>query len=96
MVVPHLRLLGLLWGKRYLRGGFKIFKFFIAYFVMEFCELRDGEWGIISVFLPPRRGRRSLSDDGSLIKGILYVVTTGCRWRWNARKYGIRNCWRRL
>jgi len=32
----------------------------------------------------PKRGRRALSDDRSLINGILYVATTGFRWRWNA------------
>ena len=50
---------------------------------MEFRELSDEEWGVISFFPPPkpRRGRRALSDDRSLINGILYVVTTGCRWR---------------
>jgi transposase len=36
----------------------------------------------------PRRGRRALSDDRSLINGILYVVTTGCRWREMPGKYG--------
>jgi transposase len=36
----------------------------------------------------PKRGRRALSDDRSLINGILYVVTTGCRWREMTRKYG--------
>jgi transposase len=57
---------------------------------MEFRELSDEEWGVISSFLPPKpkRGRRALSDDRSLINGILYVVTTGCRWREMPRKYG--------
>jgi putative transposase len=57
---------------------------------MEFRELSDGGCGVISPFLPPkpRRGGRALSDDRSLINGILYVVTTGCRWREMPRKYG--------
>jgi len=66
---------------------------------MEFRELRDDEWGIISAFLPPKpkRGRRASSDDRSLINGILYVVTTGCRWREMPRKYGpYVTAWRRL
>jgi transposase len=51
-----------------------------------FRELSDEEWGVISSFPPPKpkRGRRALSDDRSLINGILYVATTGFRWRWNA------------
>jgi len=57
---------------------------------MEFRGLSDGEWGVISSFPPPkpRRGGRALSDDRSLINGILYVVTTGCRWREMPGKYG--------
>ena len=43
--------------------------------------MSDEEWGVISSFPPPkpRRGRRALSDDRSLINGILYVFTTGFR-----------------
>ena len=37
----------------------------------------------------PKRGRRALNDDRSLINGILYVVTTGCRWREMPRKWII-------
>jgi transposase len=48
---------------------------------MEFRELTDVEWGVISAFLPskPGRGMRASSDDRSLINGLLYVVATGCR-----------------
>jgi hypothetical protein len=59
----------------------------VAYFVMEFRELSDGEWGVIAVFLPlkPKRCWRALSDDGSLINGILYVITAvyqlGCKFK---------------
>jgi transposase len=54
---------------------------------MEFRELSDGEWGVIAVFLPlkPKRCWRALSDDGSLINGILYVITAvyqlGCKFK---------------
>jgi len=64
-----------------------IFLLLICY---GFRELSDEGWCVISSFLPPKpkRGRRALSDDRSLINGILYVVTTGCRWREMPRKYG--------
>ena len=61
--------------------------------------MSDEEWGVISPFLPPKpkRGRRASSDDRSLINGILYVVTTGCRWREMPRKYGSYvTAWRLL
>jgi transposase len=66
---------------------------------MEFRELTNEEWGVISSFLPPKpkRGRRASSDDRSLINGILYVATTGCRWREMPREYGsYATAWRRL
>jgi putative transposase len=63
---------------------------------MEFRELTDVEWGVISAFLPPKP-RRASSDDRSLINGILYVVATGCRWREMPREYGSYvTAWRRL
>jgi len=38
-----------------------------------------------------------LVDDGSLINGILYVATTGCRWRDMPSKYGSYvTAWRML
>lgn len=66
---------------------------------MEFCELSDFEWGVIEPFLPPRsaRGRRPRVDDRSLVNGILYVVTTGCRWSEMPSKYGSYvTAWRLL
>ena len=58
---------------------------------MEFHELSDDGWCVVLAFLPPKPGRggRALSDDGSLINGILYVVATGFRWRVGMpRNYG--------
>jgi transposase len=41
---------------------------------MEFRELTDEEWGVISSFLPPKpkRGWRALSNDRSLINAICF------------------------
>ncbi len=48
---------------------------------MEFLELSDGEWEFISPLLPPKaRVGRPRADDRMKINGILYVLTTGCRW----------------
>jgi transposase len=60
--------------------------------------LSDEEWGVISSFLPPKpkMGRRALSDDRSLINGILYVVTTGCRCVKCLESMDHSNCWRLL
>ena len=48
---------------------------------MELCELSDGEWDAIKPFLPPKaRTGRPRADDRLVLNGILYVLTTGCRW----------------
>jgi len=84
----------------YSRGGFKIFKAcFFCVFCMKFFEVSDCGLEFISSFLPSRmvRGRRPMVDDRSLINGILYVVTTGCRWRDMPSKYGSYvTAWRML
>jgi transposase len=48
---------------------------------MEFRELSDEEWHAIKPFSPPKaRVGRPRADDRLTIDGILYVLTTGCRW----------------
>jgi transposase len=61
---------------------------------MEFREVSDGEWDVIRPLLPPRsRVGRPRADDRMVLNGILYVLTTGCRWC----KYGsYKTAWRRL
>ena len=56
---------------------------------MRFNELTDGQWEFIKPLLPPkvRTGRRRI-DDRMMINGILYVLTTGCRWMDMPKKYG--------
>jgi transposase len=49
--------------------------------VREFREVSDGEWEVIRPFLPPRsRVGRPRADDRMVLNGILYVLTSGCRW----------------
>ncbi|MDT7879208.1 MAG: transposase, partial [Candidatus Caldarchaeales archaeon] len=48
---------------------------------MEFRGLSDFEWGVVRPFLPPRsRVGWPRADDRVVLNGILYVLTTGCRW----------------
>jgi hypothetical protein len=65
---------------------------------MEFCELSDDEWVVIKPLLPPRsRVGRPRADDRRIINGILYVLTTGCRWMNMPPEYGsYKTAWRRL
>jgi transposase len=48
---------------------------------MEFRELSDFEWDVVRPFLPPMsRVGWPRADDRMVLNGILYVLTTGCRW----------------
>ena len=48
---------------------------------MEFRGLSDFGWGVVRPFLPPRsRVGGPRADDRVVLNGILYVLTTGCRW----------------
>ena len=65
---------------------------------MEFKELTDEQWSFLKGFMPPspKRGRPRL-DDRKVLNGILYVLTTGCRWADMPRQYGHpTTAWRRL
>ncbi|GBC72092.1 hypothetical protein HRbin02_01884 [Candidatus Calditenuaceae archaeon HR02] len=65
---------------------------------MEFRELSDFEWELIRPLLPPKpRGGRPRADDRRVLNGILYVLTTGCRWMDMPAEYGsYKTAWRRL
>ena len=56
------------------------------------------EGGIIKNFLPPKsRVGRPRADDMMVLNGILYVLSTGCRWMDMPLKYGsYKTAWRRL
>ena len=56
---------------------------------MRFQELSDKQWGFVSGLLPPpARTGRPRADDRVTINGILYVLTTGCRWMDMPARYG--------
>ena len=64
---------------------------------MEFRELTDEQWGFIEPLLPPKaKMGRPRADDRKTMNGILYVLTTGCRWEDMPREYGShKTAWRR-
>jgi transposase len=65
---------------------------------MKFRELSDYGWGVIRPLLPPRsRVGRPRADNRVVLNGILYVLTTGCRWMDMPLEYGsYRTARRRL
>jgi len=65
---------------------------------VEFRGLSDFGWGVVSPFLPPRsRVGGPRADDRVVLNGILYVLTTGCRWMDMPLEYGsYKTAWKRL
>ena len=54
-----------------------------------FKELTDKQWNMIKQHVPkPARTGRPRSDDRKITDGIIYVLTTGCRWDDIPKKYG--------
>jgi transposase len=63
-----------------------------------FREVSDGGWEVVRPFLPPRsRVGRPRAGDRMVLNGILYVLTSGCRWCDMPAEYGsYKTAWRRL
>ena len=47
-------------------------------------DVTDDEWALIAPVIPPakRGGRRRSVDVREIVNGLLYVLSTGCQWRY--------------
>ena len=47
-------------------------------------DLTDEEWTLVAPLIPPakRGGRRRSVDVREVVNGLLYVLSTGCQWRY--------------
>ena len=47
-------------------------------------DLTDEEWSLIGRLIPPakRGGRRRSVDIREVVNGLLYILSTGCAWRY--------------
>ena len=55
-------------------------------------ELTNKQWSTIAPYLPkPAKTGRPRCDDRTTINGILFVLTTGCRWEDMPKKYGTKS-----
>jgi len=62
-------------------------------------DLTDREWELLRPLLPPHPTRgRPRNNDRSTLNGILYVLSTGCRWDdLPPERYGSgKTCWLRF
>ena len=56
---------------------------------MKFQELTDRQWEMIHKHLPkPASTGRPRADDRMILNGIIYVLTTGCRWQDMPKLFG--------
>ncbi len=56
---------------------------------MKYQELTNKQWNIIEPHVPPpAKTGRPRDEDRKIINGIIYVLTTGCRWDDMPKKYG--------
>lgn len=62
-------------------------------------DLSDKEWALLAPLMPPRSSTgRPRADDRKTMNGILYVLSTGCRWEdLPPERYGSgKTCWHRF
>jgi transposase len=47
-------------------------------------DLTDAEWGLVEPLIPPAKhgGRDRAVDVREVVNGIMYVLSTGCQWRY--------------
>ena len=47
-------------------------------------DLTNEEWGHVEHLIPPakRGGRRREVDEREVLNGLLYILSTGCQWRY--------------
>jgi transposase len=47
-------------------------------------DLTNDEWALVGPLIPPakRGGRRRTKDERDLVNGLMYVLSTGCQWRY--------------
>jgi hypothetical protein len=50
-------------------------------------DLTDEEWSQVAKLIPAakRGGRRRRVEVREVLNGIMYVLSTGCQWRWTER-----------
>ena len=56
-------------------------------------DVTDAEWTLIAPLIPPakRGGRRRSVDVREVFNGLLYVLSTGCQWRYVPRDLPARS-----
>lgn len=56
-------------------------------------DLTDEEWGHISALIPPakRGGRKREVDERDVLNGIMYVLSTGCQWRYAPKDFPAKS-----
>ena len=50
-------------------------------------DLTDEEWALVEPFIPPARrgGGKRRTDLRAVMNGVMYILSTGCQWRYLPR-----------
>jgi transposase len=56
-------------------------------------DLTDAEWTLIAGLIPPakRGGRRREVNEREVVNGLMYVLSTGCQWRYIPKDFPPRS-----
>ncbi len=66
-----------------------IYEPLVSKLYMKFTEITDKQWDMIEPLLPkPAATGRPRSNDRMVLNGIIYVLSSGCRWSEMPKIYG--------
>ena len=57
-------------------------------------DLTDDEWTLVEPFIPlpkPGGGKRR-TDMRAVMNGVMYILSTGCQWRYLPKDFPPRSC----
>jgi len=56
-------------------------------------DLTDEEWALVEPFIPPARrgGGKRRTDLRAVMNGVMYILSTGCQWRYLPKDGSSRN-----
>src|SRR6202140_3758770 len=56
-------------------------------------DLTDDEWTLVEPFIPPAKsgGGKRLTDMRAVMNGVMYILSTGCQWRYLPKDFPPRS-----
>ena len=56
-------------------------------------DLTDDEWAVVAPLIPPPRpgGGKRRTDMRAVVNGLMYILSTGCQWRYIPKDFPPRS-----